>query len=335
MSDLTGPILRVRDLKTAFQTPAGLIPAVNGVNFSLRAGETLGLVGESGCGKTVTALSILRLLPEHVSRQSGQILFDERDLMALKGPEMRAIRGNRIAMIFQEPMTALNPVLTIGDQISEVLRLHRGLSKAAAWEEAGRGLVRVGIADPEQRLPQYPHQLSGGLRQRALIAMALACEPQLVIADEPTTALDVTIQAQILALISRLQRELNMALLLISHNLGVVAQITDQVAVMYAGVIVETAATTRLFAEPQHPYTKGLLASVPKLDFHDIPEDLQAIHGQVPNLWELPAGCPFQPRCSQAFDACGQPPPWIEVAEDHGVLCWLFQNGKQGAAGHD
>jgi oligopeptide/dipeptide ABC transporter ATP-binding protein len=335
MSDLTGPLLRVRDLKTAFQTPAGLIPAVNGVNFSLRAGETLGLVGESGCGKTVTALSILRLLPEQVSRQSGQILFDEQDLMALKGPEMRAIRGNRIAMIFQEPMTALNPVLTIGEQISEVLRLHRGLSKAAAWEEAGRGLVRVGIADPEQRLPQYPHQLSGGLRQRALIAMALACEPQLVIADEPTTALDVTIQAQILALISRLQRELNMALLLISHNLGVVAQITDQVAVMYAGVIVERAPTTRLFAGPKHPYTKGLLASVPKLDFQDIPEDLQAIHGQVPNLWELPAGCPFQPRCSQAFDACRQPPPWIEVAEDHGVLCWLYQDGRQGAADYD
>ncbi len=318
---------RCEDLKTAFQTPAGLIPAVNGVNFSLRAGETLGLVGESGCGKTVTALSILRLLPEHLSRQSGQILFDDRDLMALKGPEMRAIRGNRIAMIFQEPMTALNPVLTIGDQISEVLRLHRGLSKAAAWEEAGRGLVRVGIADPEQRLHQYPHQLSGGLRQRALIAMALACEPQLVIADEPTTALDVTIQAQILALISRLQTELNMALLLISHNLGVVAQITDRVAVMYAGVIVEAAPTTRLFAAPHHPYTQGLLASVPKLDFQDNPEDLQAIHGQVPNLWELPAGCPFQPRCPQAFDACRQPPPWIQVAEDHGVLCWLYQDG--------
>ncbi len=328
MSNLTGPLLQVRDLKTAFQTPVGLIPAVNGVNFSLRAGETLGLVGESGCGKTVTALSILRLLPEHLSRQSGQILFDDRDLMTLKGPEMRAIRGNRIAMIFQEPMTALNPVLTIGEQISEVLRLHRGLSKAAAWEEAAQGLVRVGIADPEQRLQQYPHQLSGGLRQRALIAMALACEPQMVIADEPTTALDVTIQAQILALIARLQTDLNMALLLISHNLGVVAQITDRVAVMYAGVIVEAAATTRLFAAPHHPYTKGLLASVPKLDFQDKPEDLQAIHGQVPNLWELPAGCPFQPRCSQAFDACQQPPPWLEVADDHGVLCWLYQGGR-------
>jgi oligopeptide/dipeptide ABC transporter ATP-binding protein len=191
----------------------------------------------------------------------------------------------------------------------------------------------VGIADPEQRLRQYPHQLSGGLRQRAMIAMALACEPQLVIADEPTTALDVTIQAQILALISRLQTQLNMALLLISHNLGVVAQITDRVAVMYAGVIVEAASTAGLFAGPRHPYTQGLLASVPRLDFAENPEDLQAIAGQVPNLWELPAGCPFQPRCPRAFEACRQPPPWIQVEEDHGVLCWLYQDGGQKGEG--
>ncbi len=332
MPDLTSELLTVRDLKTAFHTPAGLAPAVNGVNFSLHAGETLGLVGESGCGKTVTALSILRLLPEHLSRQSGQIIFQGRDLMALEPAEVRRIRGNRIAMIFQEPMTALNPVLTIGDQISEVLRLHRGLNKPAAWEEAGRGLARVGIADAEERLRQYPHELSGGLRQRALIAMALACEPQLVIADEPTTALDVTIQAQILALISRLQSELNMALLLISHNLGVVAQITDRVAVMYAGIIVEAAATPELFARPHHPYTRGLLASVPRLNFQDFPEALQAIHGQVPNLWELPAGCPFQPRCPEAFTACHEPPPWIQVAGDHGVLCWLYQDGGQSGS---
>jgi oligopeptide/dipeptide ABC transporter ATP-binding protein len=252
--------------------------------------------------------------------------------MTLSVSEMRKIRGNRIAMIFQEPMTALNPVLTIGEQISEVLRLHRGLNKAAAWEEAGRGLARVGIADQEQRLHQYPHQLSGGLRQRALIAMALACEPQLVIADEPTTALDVTIQAQILALIAQLQTQLNMALLLISHNLGVVAQITDRVAVMYAGLIMEAAPTNRLFASPHHPYTQGLLASVPKLDFRETPDDLQAIPGQVPNLRELPAGCPFQPRCPRAYDACEQPPPWIQVEEDHGVLCWLYQGSREGAA---
>jgi oligopeptide/dipeptide ABC transporter ATP-binding protein len=330
MSDVISPLLSIQNLKTVFQTPEGLIPAVNDVNFSLRAGETLGLVGESGCGKTVTALSILRLLPEHQSLQTGRIFFADRDLMTLKEAEMRAIRGNRIAMIFQEPMTALNPVLTIGEQISEVSRLHRGWSKKAAWEEAGRGLARVGIADPEERLQQYPHQLSGGLRQRALIAMALACEPQLVIADEPTTALDVTIQAQILALIARLQTELNMALLLISHNLGVVAQITDRVAVMYAGVIVEAAPTGRLFAQPRHPYTRGLLASVPKLDFQDRPQELQAVQGHVPNLRDLPAGCPFQPRCGEAFEACGEPPPWIQLTEDHGVLCWLYQEGGRG-----
>jgi oligopeptide/dipeptide ABC transporter ATP-binding protein len=330
MSAVTPPLLRLQDLKTVFQTPGGRITAVNGVNLSLRAGETLGLVGESGCGKTVTALSILRLLPEHQSQISGQIWFGDQDLMTLKGPELRAIRGNRIAMIFQEPMTALNPVLTIGEQISEVLRLHRRLGKKAAWAEAGRGLARVGIADSEERLQQYPHQLSGGLRQRALIAMALACEPQLVIADEPTTALDVTIQAQILALIDRLQTQLNMALLLISHNLGVVAQITDRVAVMYAGVIVEAAPTRALFARPQHPYTQGLLASVPKLDFQEQPQELQAIHGQVPNLEELPVGCPFQPRCAQAMEVCRQAPPWIQVAAEHGVLCWLYQEGKRG-----
>jgi oligopeptide/dipeptide ABC transporter ATP-binding protein len=331
MSDLTQPLLEVRNLKTAFQTPMGLIPAVNGITFTLKAGETLGLVGESGCGKTVTALSILRLLPEH-SQQSGQLMFGGRDLLTLKGPEMRAIRGNRIAMIFQEPMTALNPVLTIGDQISEVLRLHRGLGKAAAWQEAGRGLLRVGIADPEQRLQQYPHQLSGGLRQRALIAMALACEPQLVIADEPTTALDVTIQAQILALIAALQAQLNMALLLISHNLGVVAQITDRVVVMYAGLIMEAASTASIFVAPHHPYTRGLLASVPKLDFRETPADLQAIAGQVPNLGDLPAGCPFQARCESAFEKCREMPPWIQVAEDHGVLCWLYEGDKHEAA---
>ena len=320
----------MRDLRTEFQTPVGVIPAVQGVNFALRAGETLGLVGESGCGKTVTALSILRLLPEHVTRQTGELLFEGQDLMALKAPEMRTIRGNRIAMIFQEPMTALNPVLTIGDQISEVLRLHRGLSKAAAWKEAGLGLARVGITEPEPRLYQYPHQLSGGLRQRALIAMALACEPQLVIADEPTTALDVTIQAQILDLIAKLQSQLNMALLLISHNLGVVAQITDRVVVMYAGLIMEAASTQSIFASPYHPYTRGLLASVPKLDFRETPEQLQAIAGQVPNLNELPPGCPFESRCRHAFEACQEMPPWIQLAEDHGVLCWLYKDREEG-----
>ena len=335
MSAVAPPLLQVESLHTAFHTPGGLLPAVNGVTFHLRPGETLGLVGESGCGKTVTALSILRLLPEQVSRLRGRILFDGQDLLTLEKAALQAIRGNRIAMIFQEPMTALNPVLTIGEQISEVLRFHRGLSRQAAWQEAGRGLERVGIAHPEHRLGQYPHQLSGGLRQRALIAMALACQPRLVIADEPTTALDVTIQAQILALMARLQSQLNMALLLISHNLGVVAQITDRVAVMYAGVIVESGPTAAIFAGPQHPYTVGLLASVPKLNFQDSPARLQAIQGQVPNLGELPPGCPFRPRCPRALDICQEPPPWIDRSLDQGVLCWLYAGGAQKAGPHD
>ena len=329
MSHVTTPLLAVENLRAAFLTPAGLVPAVNGVSFHLKAGETLGLVGESGCGKTVTALAILRLLPEHTSQQSGLIRFDGRDLMNLSKTDIRTIRGNRIAMIFQEPMTALNPVLTIGEQISEVLRLHRGLNRKEAWQAAGQTLRRVGIADPEQRLQQYPHQLSGGLRQRALIAMALVCQPQLVIADEPTTALDVTIQAQILALLAELQAQMNMALLLISHNLGVVAQITNRVAVMYAGRIVEAAPTPRLFAAPRHPYTQGLLASVPKLDFQARPTKLQAIPGQVPSLGQVPPGCPFHPRCPRAFGACQEPPPWLPVAPEHSVACWLYQ-GKRG-----
>ncbi len=326
MSRVAPPLLEVADLRAAFLTPAGLVPAVNGVSFTLRAGETLGMVGESGCGKTVTALAILRLLPEHTSRQSGRVQFGDQDLMALSKQEIRAIRGNRIAMIFQEPMTALNPVLTIGEQISEVLRVHRGLRREAAWQEAAQNLLKVGIADPEERLRQYPHQLSGGLRQRALIAMALVCRPQLLIADEPTTALDVTIQAQILSLLAELQTHLNMALLLISHNLGVVAQITHRVAVMYAGRLVETAATARLFAAPHHPYTQGLLASVPKLDFHGAPARLQAIPGQVPSLGDVPPGCPFQPRCHRAFAACQEPPPWLPVGPDHWAACWLYRN---------
>ncbi len=325
MSHVTEPLLQLEDLRAAFYTPAGLLPAVTGVSFSLRAGETLGLVGESGCGKTVTALAILRLLPPQTSVQTGRVWFAGQDLMALSPAAIRAIRGNRLAMIFQEPMTALNPVLTIGDQISEVLRLHRGMSSREAWAEAGRTLVQVGIADPEARLRQYPHQLSGGLRQRALIAMALVCRPQLVIADEPTTALDVTIQAQILALLSELQATLNMALLLISHNLGVVAQITDRVAVMYAGRIVETAPKTALFAQPRHPYTQGLLASVPKLNFLAARSRLAAIPGQVPSLAEVPPGCPFQPRCPHAFAPCQEPPPWFQVASEHAVACWLYR----------
>ncbi|MDD3581760.1 MAG: ABC transporter ATP-binding protein [Desulfobacca sp.] len=325
MPHLNPPLLEVEHLRTHFQTSAGVVPAVNDVSFTLAAGETLGLVGESGCGKTVTALSILRLIPAGLGQIAGKIRLEGQDLMGLSPAQMRHLRGNRISMVFQEPMTALNPVLTIGDQIAEVLRQHRRLGRQAAANEAVNCLSWVGMPDARRRLTQYPHELSGGLRQRALIAMALACQPPLLIADEPTTALDVTIQAQILALMTRLKADLQMAMLLITHNLGIVAQIADRLAVMYAGVIVESAPTAQLFARPRHPYTQGLLASVPRLDFtgprH---QQLYAIPGQVPNPQELPPGCPFQPRCPQAMETCRQPPPWVEVESDHGVGCWLF-----------
>ncbi|MBI4644194.1 MAG: ABC transporter ATP-binding protein [Deltaproteobacteria bacterium] len=291
-------MLQVRDLQVHFDTPAGLLRAVSGVSFDLNAGETLGLVGESGCGKTVTALSILRLLPATHSEMSGEIRFAGDDLQAFSEPDMRRVRGNRIAMIFQEPMTALNPVFTIGEQVAEALRLHRGLGHQAAWSAAGQALARVGLPDAPRRLGQYPHQLSGGLRQRALIAMALACEPEILIADEPTTALDVTIQAQILALLKSLKEEMGLAVLFITHNLGIVAQTTERVAVMYAGVIMEQAATKELYKNPAHPYTRSLLAAVPRLDFHHPPgESLAAILGQVPSLEAPPPGCLFKDRC--------------------------------------
>lgn len=319
------PLLRLEHLQATFTLPQGRIPALRGVNLQLAAGEALGLVGESGCGKTVTALSILRLLPPAFCQLQGRVWFAGQDLLSLPLPTLRQIRGNRIAMIFQEPMTALNPVLTIGDQVAEVLRCHRRLSRQAAWEEAAACLQRVGIPEPEARLRQYPHQLSGGLRQRVLIAMALACQPQILIADEPTTALDVTIQAQILALIADLRARLGMALLLITHNLGIVAQIAGRVAVMYAGVIVEEAPTTALFAAPRHPYTQGLLASVPKLDFQGPRQPLAAIPGQVPEPGALPAGCAFRNRCPQALAVCSQIPTWQEVAPGHFVSCWLYR----------
>lgn len=318
------PLLAIDQLQATFFLPQGRVPALRGVNLQLEAGETLGLVGESGCGKTVTALSILRLLPPSLCQLAGQVRFAGQDLLSLPPAALRRIRGNRIAMIFQEPMTALNPVLTIGDQVAEVLRCHRQITKRAAWQEAAACLARVGIPDPQARLKQYPHQLSGGLRQRVLIAMALACNPQLLIADEPTTALDVTIQAQILALINDLQTRLGMALLLITHNLGIVAQITSRVAVMYAGTILEEAPTATLFAAPKHPYTKGLLDSVPKLDFQGPRRPLAAIPGQVPALDDLPPGCPFQSRCPQAMPVCQQMPPRQEVGPGHGVSCWLY-----------
>jgi len=317
------PLLEVRDLTVIFATERGRVRAVAGVSFDLAPGETLGLVGESGCGKTVTAMSILRLLPPLVAQVTGEIRFQGENLETSPDSRMRQIRGDRIAMVFQEPMTALNPVLTVGEQVAEALRLHRGLSHQAAWREAGAALARVGFPDAAARLNQYPHQLSGGLRQRALMAMALACDPELLIADEPTTALDVTIQAQILALLAKLKAELGLAVLFITHNLGIVAQTADRVAVMYAGLIVEQAPTSELFARPDHPYTRGLLGSVPRLDFKHPPgEILTAIHGHLPT--EPPPGCLFRDRCPLAHDRCLNEPPWVEVDPGHLVRCWNY-----------
>ena len=293
------------------------------MSFDLKAGETLGLVGESGCGKTVTAMAVLRLLPHPQATVAGEVRFQGEDLLNRPEEQMRRIRGNRIAMVFQEPMTALNPVLTIGEQVAEVLRLHRGLNNDAALQEAAAALSRVGLAEARQRLRQYPHQLSGGLRQRVLMAMALACGPSLLIADEPTTALDVTIQAQILALLKQLKADLGLSVLFITHNLGIVAQTADRVAVMYAGLIVEQAATGELFAQPSHPYTRGLLASVPRLDFQRPPgAPLEAVKGHLPE--EPPPGCLYQDRCPEARGQCDQPPPWLEVAPEHWVRCWNY-----------
>jgi oligopeptide/dipeptide ABC transporter ATP-binding protein len=319
----TSKLLEVRDLSVRFVTERGVIQAVAGVSFELAPGETLGLVGESGCGKTVTAMSILRLLPTPPAKVTGEIRFQGENLAEIPDSRLRQIRGNSIAMVFQEPMTSLNPVLTVGEQVAEALRLHRGLSHQAAWQEAGAALARVGFPDAVHRLGQYPHQLSGGLRQRALMAMALACDPELLIADEPTTALDVTIQAQILALLAKLKAELGLAVLFITHNLGIVAQTADRVAVMYAGLIVEQAPTAELFRQPDHPYTRGLLSSVPRLDFQHPPgENLSPIAGHLPA--EPPAGCLFRDRCPLAHGRCLKEPPWVEVNPGHLVRCWNY-----------
>jgi oligopeptide/dipeptide ABC transporter ATP-binding protein len=321
------PLLSVRDLTVHFASARGKVRALAGVSFDLAPGETLGLVGESGCGKTVSALAILRLLPVPQAVASGEVWFQGEDLMQAPEETLRQIRGNRIAMVFQEPMTALNPVLTIGDQVAEVLRLHRGLSEAAALQETVAALSRVGLPEAERRLRQYPHQLSGGLRQRVLMALALACGPALLIADEPTTALDVTIQAQILALLKKLKADLGLSVLFITHNLGIVAQTADRVAVMYAGLIMEQAPTGELYARPGHPYTRGLLHSVPKLDFQRPPgAPLEAIKGQLPQA--PPPGCLFQDRCPEAREQCEEPPPWLEVAPEHWVRCWNFAKGS-------
>ena len=313
-------LLAVEDLAVEFRAERGALRAVDGVSFAIAAGRTLGLVGESGCGKSATALALLRLVPRAAGRiSSGRILYRGRDLVGLAESAMRAVRGNEISMIFQEPMTSLNPVLTVGSQIAEAIRRHRTVSRRAALDEAAAMLDLVRIAEPRRRLADYPHLLSGGMRQRVMIAMALCCRPSLLIADEPTTALDVTIQAQILDLLADLKARLGMALLLITHDLGIVAEQADEVAVMYAGRIVERAAPARLFARPAHPYTEGLLASVPGRAENG---RLQAIPGSVPSPADLPSGCRFRDRCRRAAAICAEREPALVAIEPaHVVAC--------------
>ena len=319
-------VLEVKGLQTVFFTSSGLFRAVDDLSFDVRRGETLAIVGESGCGKSVSALSIMRLVPDPPGRiVGGSIMLEGKDLLGLDEAEMRKIRGNRISMIFQEPMTSLNPVIRIGDQISEAVRLHRTMTAREAWNQAVEMLRLVRIPEPKRRAEEYPHQLSGGMRQRAMIAMALACRPALLIADEPTTALDVTIQAQILALVLDLQKELGMGLILITHDLGVVAQTAQRVIVMYAGKKVEEADVETLFANPRHPYTRGLMASIPAVPTGQVKAEarLAEISGTVPSLTSLPEGCVFAPRCSLAVERCRQEyPPLQQFGSNHLAACW-------------
>jgi len=314
-------LLDVRHLRTTFATDDGEFAAVDGVSFTLEAGRTLGLVGESGCGKSVTSLSIMGLVAKPPGRVEGQILFDGADLLRMSVGELRELRGNRLSMIFQEPMTSLNPAFTIGEQINEAILRHRRTSRAEARALTIAMLERVRIPSPAQRYDDYPHRLSGGMRQRVMIAMALALSPRLLIADEPTTALDVTIQAQILELMRMLREEMDTAIILITHDLGVIAEVADDVAVMYAGRIVERAPVHALFAEPQHPYTIGLLGSIPQLHLQQA--RLAAIEGQVPTAMSPVRGCRFHPRCPFAVDQCREAsPPLADVAPDHAAACW-------------
>lgn len=317
-------LLDVRKLATQIRSSGRIVRAVNGISFTLEAGETLAIVGESGCGKSMTALSILRLLPPGGEITDGIMAFEGRDLRLLSEPEMRRVRGNRISMIFQEPMTSLNPVMTIGSQIEEGLRLHRGLSRKDAIDESITLLQQVGIPSPGQRRREYPHQLSGGMRQRVMIAISLACRPQLLIADEPTTALDVTIQAQILELLGRVKRDYGMGMILISHDMGIVAENAQRTAIMYAGTFVETAPTAELFANPLHPYTEGLLRSLPQNA--SAGSMLSTIPGQVPSLDDRVAGCGFCDRCPSRMPCCRQEqPPVRDMGNDHFVSCWKYQ----------
>jgi oligopeptide/dipeptide ABC transporter ATP-binding protein len=323
-------LLEVKNLRTYFHVKEGLAKAVDGVSFQLRQGETLGLVGESGCGKTVTSLSILKLLDSPPAEyRGGEILFEGRDLLKAGEKQMQRIRGKTISMIFQEPMTSLNPVISIGFQIEEVLRNHQLLNPAAARQRTLELLNMVGIPSPRRRLDEYPHQLSGGMRQRVMIAMALACNPKVLIADEPTTALDVTIQAQILDLMQQLQADLGTSILLITHDLGVIAETADRVAVMYAGMIVEEADIRTIFKNPAHPYTQGLLRSIPRIDEDKRPHRLAEIPGRVPSLFFLPPGCAFFDRCPVGADRCRREIPELQAIEPgHHVRCWTLHGSR-------
>lgn len=316
-------LLSVENLQVQFQTKKGINTAVDGVSFSVEKGRILGIVGESGCGKSVTSMSILQLLGSNARISGGSIKLDGKELIGLPEKEMCRIRGNDIAMIFQDPMTALNPTLTIGTQLMEPIMLHQNCGKKEAWTRAVDVLKRVGIAAPEKRMKEYPHQLSGGMRQRVMIAMAVSCEPRLLIADEPTTALDVTIQAQILELMKKLQKQNHMGIIFITHNLGVVAEICDKVSVMYAGKMVEQGPVDDIFYNPGHPYTKGLLRSMPRVDAESY-ERLIPIEGSPVDMLNPPEGCPFAPRCEHAMKIClQQMPPYVEMGENHRAACWL------------
>ena len=324
-----GPLLEVKGLATSFQTRDGLVRAVDGIDFAVHRGEIMGLVGESGCGKSVTSLSIMRLVAPPGRVERGQVLFDGTDLLQIPSEEMRKLRGDRISMIFQQPQSSLNPVWTVGRQITEVLEIHRDLNKADARSRTLELLQQVGIPDPKRRFDSYPHEISGGMAQRVMIAMALACEPELLIADEPTTALDVTIQAQILDLMRGLRDQTGTAIILITHDLGVVAEMCDRVAVMYAGEIVEHTDVMTLFREPLHPYTRGLIGSIPVVG--DVKDELAVIPGNVPNLIDLPAGCRFAPRCTTRIEqevtqAEASHPALLPTVPGHDVRCWLYHD---------
>ncbi len=329
------PLLEVKGLKTYFYTEDGIVRAVDGVDFEVYPGEVLGLVGESGCGKSVTSLSIMRLISKPGRVDAGEILLNGENLLNFPEEEMIKVRGNRISMIFQQPQTALNPVFKVGDQLAEVLNVHQDMGREAGWKRAVALLKMVGVPDPERRVDAYPHELSGGMAQRVMIAMALACVPELLIADEPTTALDVTIQAQILDLMRNMRKEMGTSVILITHDLGVVAEMAERVAVMYAGEIVEQTDVNSLFDEPLHPYTQGLIGSIPVLG--EIKERLDVIPGSVPNLINLPPGCRFAPRCQArlkyGLNICAEvKPDLIEVKPGHQVRCWLYENAEGHAA---